>query len=86
MPLIADLSLIVFVSFDSAIDREIDRCEVSVTFLLPADLNPFRAVPMVKQIHPLSDELYRCFEQISIQGEGPVLGHPSTGNYAKMLF
>ena len=86
MPLRTDLSLIVFVSFDSAIDLKVDRCKESVTFLLPADLDPFRAVPMVKQIHPMSDELHRCFEQISIQGEGPVLGHPSTGNDAKMLF
>ena len=86
MPLRADLSLIVFVSFDSAIDLKIDRCKVSVAFLLPADLDPLRAVPMVKQIHPLSDELHRRFEQISIQGQGPVFGYPSAGNHAKMVF
>jgi len=86
MPLRTDLSLIVLVSFDSAIDLKIDRCKESVAFLLPADLDPFRAVPMVKQVHPLSDELHRCLEQISIQGEGPVFGYPSTGNNAKMVF
>ena len=86
MSLRADLSLIVFVSFDSTIDLKIDRCKVSVAFLLPADLDPFRAVPMVKQIHPLSDELHRGFEQISIQGEGSVFGHSSTSNHSKMIF
>ena len=86
MPLRADLRLIVFVSFDLAIDLKIDRCKISVAFLLKAYLNALRAVLVVKQIHPFSDELDRCFEQISIQGEGPVFGHPSAGNHAKMIF
>lgn len=86
MPFRADLRLIVFVSPNPAVDVEIHRCKVSVAFLPPADLNVLRAVPMVKQIHPVSDELNRRLEKISIQGEGPVFGHRSAGNHAEMIF
>ena len=86
MPFRTDLSLPVFVSFDLAIDLKIDRSQISVAFLLPSDLNTSRTVFVVKQIHPLSDEFYRGFEQVPIQCEGSVLGHPSPGNHAKMIF
>lgn len=81
-----DLSLVVFISFHSAVDVKIHRSKISVAFLLPTDLNALRAILVVKQVHPLSDELGRRFEQISIQGESSVFGHPSPGNHAKMIF
>ena len=86
MPFRTDLSVPVFVSLDLAIDLKIDRCQISVAFLLPSDLNTIRTVFVVKQIHPLSNEFYRRFEQFSIESEGSVLGYPSPGNHAKMIF
>jgi hypothetical protein len=80
-----DEGLIVFSPFDPAVDIQIDRCQIPIAFLLPSDLNAFRTVFMVKEIHPLSDEVDGGFKKVSIQGKGPVFSHPSPGNDAKMI-
>jgi len=48
VPLKADLGLIVFVSLNPAVDVQIHRCNISIAFLLPSDLNAIWAVLMVK--------------------------------------
>ena len=86
MTLRADLRLVILVSLDPAVDVQIHHCKIPVAFLLPVYFHLLRTVLMVEQIHALADEFDRRFEQVSIQGDGSVLAHPSPGNHAKVIF
>ncbi len=56
-----DLRVVVFISFDSAVDMKIDDADQSKAFVLILDFHVFRLSGVIKQFDTFSDQRYRGF-------------------------
>jgi hypothetical protein len=80
-----DLRVIVFISFDPAINIKVDRHQHAERLILIFDFNLFGLTQMVKQFHPFSDQSYRALKQPSVEGDTAVFVDLSAGHFAKVV-
>ena len=79
------MRVVVFISFDPAIDIEVDRHEHAERLILIFDFNLFGLTLMVEQFHAFSDQSHRGFVQPSVEGDAAVLVNLSAGHLAKVV-
>jgi hypothetical protein len=80
-----DLGIIVFISFDPAIDIEVDRYQHAEGLILIFDFNLLVLTVMVEQFHPFCDQSHRGFIQPSVESDAAVFVNLSAGHYAKVV-
>ncbi len=66
------MRVVVFISFDPAIDIEVDGHQHAERLILIFDFNLFGLTVMVEQFHAFSDQSHRAFIQPSVEGDAAV--------------
>jgi len=72
-----DLRLAVLVTFDAAVDMQLNRSCHAIGALFKNDLHLLGTMHMIKQFDLLTNQSHRCFEQLPVQGDRAVFGDPS---------
>jgi len=80
-----DLGIVVFVSFDAAIDIEVDGGKHAKRLVLIFDLHLIGLAWMIEQFHPFSDQRHRTLIQVSVEGDGAVFVDLSQGQLTKVV-
>jgi len=79
------LRVVVFISFDPAIDIEVDRHQHAERLILIFDFNLLGVTVMVEQFHAFSDQSYRALKQPSVEGDCAVFVDLSASHFAKVV-
>ena len=79
------MRVVVFISFDPAIDIEVDRHQHAERLILIFDFNLFGLTVMVEQFDAFSDQSHRAFIQPSVEGDAAVFVDLSSGHFAKVV-
>ena len=79
------MEVIVFISFDTAIDIEVDRHQHAERLILKFDFNLLGLCVMVEQLHPFSDQSHRALKQPTVEGDTAVFVDLSASHFAKVV-
>ena len=79
------MGVVVFISFDAAIDIEVDRGQHAKRLVLIFDLHLIGLAWMVEQFHPFSDQSHRALIQVPVEGDGAVFVDLSSGHFTKVV-
>jgi hypothetical protein len=80
-----DLGVVVFISFDTAIDIEVDGYQHAERLILIFDFNLFGLTVMVEQFYSFSDQGDWSLKQPSVEGDCAVFVDLSASHFAKVV-
>lgn len=79
------MGIIVFISFDAAIDMQVDRNQHTERLILIFDFNLLGLTLVVEQLDTFSNQRHRGFIKPSVEGDAAVFIDLSAGYLAKVV-
>jgi hypothetical protein len=74
-----------FISFDPAVDMEVDGGKPAIRFLIVKDLYAVRLGLLVAYKDLLADERHRGLVESAVEADGSVFGHFAPGRLAEII-